>query len=443
VRHGEFEQLPSNHLSQRASGCRFCAWEDEGLRRRKTTNKFIEDAIKTHGNLYDYSKVEYTLGKSNVKIICKKHGEFEQIADNHLYGHACPTCSKIAGADKTRMPIEEFMARATQIYGDRYDYSKVNYVNKREKVTVKCAKHGEFQTTPGNFLAKKKIGISGGVLSGCPKCAGRYTQEMFISRAIETHGDKYDYSLASYIDSGTEVIIICPEHGQFKQRPQDHCGNGYGCKDCGIESRRQFHVKTLEQFTIDAREFHGDTYDYSKVEYINTNTGVVIGCPEHGDFKQLPSVHIRGSNCPKCARKNSTESMFREALETIFSKFGDFKFPNTRPEWLRNPNTNYKLELDCFNKDLKLAFEFHGQQHFKPIDAWGGEKEYIKIRRRDHFTRFYCRKNGITLIEVDGRGLTRIRKSRRKQALQEEIESKLKNLRPEQKQQLMKRLKEE
>ena len=436
--HGPFKQLPWNHLSGR--GCARCAAELHSARSRSNTEEFIQKSHAVHGDRYDYSQVEYVTKVDKVRIICKNHGEFEQIASNHLGGSGCPACGQMAAADKTRMPQEEFIARAKKIYGDRYDYSKVEYINNNTKVTIICSKHGEFHSQPSNFLGKKRVGISGGIISGCPTCSGRYTQEMFISKAIEKHGDQYDYSLVSYVDSQTEVAIICPEHGQFKIRPQDYCSSGYGCRACGIESGRQFRVKTLDQFIIDAREFHGTTYDYSKVEYVNGNTNVIIGCPEHGDFEQRPQVHIKGANCPHCARKNSTESMLREVLESMFSKFGAFKFPNTRPEWLRNPNTDRKLELDCYNKDLKLAFEFHGQQHYKPIEAWGGEREFIKIRRRDHFTRFYCKQQGVTLIEIDGRDLTRIQKNRRGAALKEAIESKLKSLREDQKQQLMKNM---
>lgn len=432
-KHGSFFQIPKNH--KKGMGCRWCAAEQRAQNRKPTMEKLLSDFRKIHGDKYDYSKVKYETSKEKIIIICPEHGAWRTSPNSHKTGHGCPDCGALTASRKRTHAPGHVIKAFHKVHGNKYDYSKVKYIRKDQKVKIVCPTHGEFWQRPNSHRRGH----------GCQKCFGnqRRTLEEVIERFRQIHGDKYDYSKVVYKHMNHEVILTCNEHGDFTQRPANHINREEGCPKCGIESRRLKRKKTLRQFIIDAREVHEDTYDYSKVEYVNTNIDVIIGCPEHGDFEQRPHVHIRGSSCPKCARKNSTESMFREVLEAIFSKFGEFKFPNTRPEWLRNPNTNYKLELDCYNKDLKLAFEFHGKQHFKPIEAWGGEKEYIRIRRRDQFTRFYCGQHGVTLVEIDGRHLTVIPKNRnrRREALKGAIENKLKNLRPDQKHKLMQKLK--
>ena len=87
--------------------------------------------------------------------------------------------------------------------------------------------------------------------------------------------------------------------------------------------------------------------------------------------------------------------------------FGKFKFPNIRPDWLRNPETNRKLELDCYNKELELAFELQGTHHYKPIKGWGGEVRFVKVIRRDNHKLTECRKRGVRLFRIDNRPVSR------------------------------------
>ena len=178
-----------------------------------------------------------------------------------------------------KITTEEFIARAKVIHGDKYDYSKVEYVNSYTKVCIICPEHGEFWATPHCHLDGK----------GCPKCAvykrGKLTTEEFIRRAKEVHGDKYDYSKVEYTHQATKVCIICPEHGEFWQKPAHHM-NGNGCPKCAGRGM------TTEAFIKKAREIHGDKYDYSKVVFCGKHKKVCIICPEHGEFWQVAGRHL-------------------------------------------------------------------------------------------------------------------------------------------------------
>ena len=130
----------------------------------------------------------------------------------------------------------------------------------------------------------------------------KLTTEEFIKKAREVHGDKYNYSKVEYVNSTTKVCIICPKHGEFWQRPNLHLQKK-GCPKCGRARIATSSSKSPEQFLQDAKKIHGTKYDYSKTEYVNWQTKVVIICPIHGEFSQSPSSHIHGNGCPKCGKE--------------------------------------------------------------------------------------------------------------------------------------------
>ena len=194
------------------------------MTKRKTTEQFIIDARKVHGEKIDYSKAEYNGDKIPLTIICSKHGEFQQTPHNHLRGQGCPKCKYEKLSLNQRSTTEEFIKKAKAIYGDNYDYSKVEYINNRTPITIICPIHGEFQQNP-------KVHLRG---HGCQKCSSRnkpYTTEEFIGAANQIHHGKYMYDKVEYISAHQPIIITCPIHGDFPQQPCDHL-QGHGCSKC-------------------------------------------------------------------------------------------------------------------------------------------------------------------------------------------------------------------
>ena len=189
-----------------------------------------------------------------------------------------------------KLTKEEFIQRARKVHGDKYDYSLVEYKNAQTKIKIICPEHGVFEQTPAHHIHRKQI---------CRKCAGfaRSSTEDWIKKAKEVHGNKYDYSLVEYKNNYTKVKIICSEHGVFEQNPNNHISKKRGCAKC--VSRYNYSSK---EFIENAREIHGDKYDYSLVEYKNAKAKVKIICPEHGLFEQNADHHINHkSGCPTCS----------------------------------------------------------------------------------------------------------------------------------------------
>ena len=123
-----------------------------------------------------------------------------------------------------KLTTEEFIDRARAIHGDKYGYAFSVYQHSHTKVMIHCLKHGMFEQIPYDHLRGQ----------GCPDCSRnkKYTNESFIEKAIEVHGENtYYYPLVRYINVMTKVKIICPEHGDFEQIPYDHL-RGQGCPGC-------------------------------------------------------------------------------------------------------------------------------------------------------------------------------------------------------------------
>ncbi len=245
-----------------------------------------------------------------------------------------------------KLTIEEFIKKAESVHNFKYDYSKSIYVNNRIKIEIICPKHGSFWQNPNSHMRG----------SGCKKCSNNYRSkkrrtplQRFIERANQIHNNKYDYSLVKYVNNSTKVKIICPIHGVFEQRPNNHL-QGRNCLRCGYEINSQNFRKTLKQFIFDARLVHGDKYNYLMVEYVNDGTKVKIICPKHGEFYQTPTHHLGGQGCAKCSHHVSK---------------GEKEVYN----WLKSFNLNVETsnrtilkpkEIDIYLPDFKLGIEYNG-----------------------------------------------------------------------------------
>lgn len=494
--HGEFWPTAHNHLG--GSGCPQC------VGRTVTKERFIEKAIAVHGNKYDYSKVEYINPSTLVKIICPTHGEFMIKPTSHLAGNGCSECS-----GNIRLTTERFIRKAREVHGDIYDYSKTDCVgNNKTKVCVICPDHGEFWVTPNNHLKgsrcprcygtpkyttaqyiekatkvhsgkydyslirykgnKEKIEIicpehgifwqhAGAHLRGsqCPACSNvqKVTPEIFISRATNLHEGKYDYSLVDFSSTSDFIDIICPIHGVFSQKVSIHL-RGYGCQYCGGSKRL-----TNDEFIEKANAVHHDKYNYSKSEYINTSTKVCIICPDHGEFWQIPNNHLLGTGCPKCAGKYNDLEFFIERAKKVhgdkydyskaeytasaekvciicpthgefwqtpsghmhgqgcpmcnqshlerdvmnFLKAHEIRFEVQKTfEWLYSVRS---MHLDFFLPDYGVAIECQGGQHFKSVDFYGGDAALQYTIERDTIKKQQCEKHGIRVLYYSDLGI--------------------------------------
>jgi hypothetical protein len=448
--HGDYLKAPDKHLA--GQGCRICKGYIQ-----LTQQSFIDRAKKTHGNLYDYSKCVVKSKKDKVTIICKIHGSFEQLPSNHYKGQGCPQCGQLSRGTSQRYSLDEFLQTIQTVHGDRYDYSKVNYINSQTKIDIICKRHGMFQMKANSHFNGQ----------GCPKC-GRIEAnknialdyETFIIRASEVHGSSYIYDESSYSKLTSKMRILCAEHGWFHQTPHSHISMQSGCPKCGKLKAAQACKLSWNKVLSLFRETHGDKYQYDKATYSDVSTKMKITCSKHGDFWQNPYGHYGGSGCVKCGYEEGAEanrislpefierskmvhgdkydytnvsfSDSLEEVEIICPKHGSFmqvmryhyygsgcqKCNSSRGETsvrliLQKRKLKFieqktfddltykgKLKCDFFIPELNTVIEYNGRQHYIPVDAFGGIKALEQNQKRDSIKYDYLHLKGINLIIV-------------------------------------------
>ena len=325
----------------------------------KDTSFFIKQAIELHGEVYDYSKVDYKDNRTHIIIMCKIHGEFKQRPGVHLRnkGIGCPKCS----SEKRKLTNEEFILKAEMKHGKQYDYSKINYTGLVNKINIICSIHGEFTVKAINHINHK---------AGCPTCAAdkkindknlkhnnkvltsnfkfnnsskKYYRLSLIKKLHEMYPE-YEYGEVNYIK------IICKIHGAFFKTDIAHI-NGAICNTCAYSKMSD---KTLK-FLNKSFKIHKDKYDYSKSEYVHCQQKIKIICEKHGLFLQTPNEHLNGKGCSACSNIISNkETNWLNSLNI--------------PSNIRNKTLNINGKIfrpDALDQENKIVYEFLG-------DYWHG-----------------------------------------------------------------------
>lgn len=207
---------------------------------RKTTEEFIDEAVRRHGDRYDYSLVDYKTGKDKVAIICGVHGKFEQSPEAHLKTGGCWECGKKQCVETAfNKTNDSLLDRFVSIHGDKYDYSMVVFNDCKTKVEIGCPIHGYFYQQPSKHLMGRGC-IKCGIEALSAKNVERTNDTAyFIKRSKEAHGDKYGYEFSVYTRAKDDIIITCPTHGNITQKAVAHM-DGDGCVLCRNE-HNNFH----------------------------------------------------------------------------------------------------------------------------------------------------------------------------------------------------------
>jgi protein-arginine kinase activator protein McsA len=295
-----------------------------------------------------------------------------------------------------KLTKEIFVGRSEKIHGKKYGYLLVNYKNIKTKVEIYC------NICSKSFWQRPECHL---IAQGCPDCGNvesankrRRTNIDFINDAHKVHKvGRYGYGLLDYINSDTEVNIICNNCGvTFKQTPHGHLG-GKGCENCSYIERGLNCRTPQSQFISDAIAIHGYKFGYSLVKYNGQRVEIDIICNSClTTFKQIPKSHLIGGGCPNC-KSSRGESRIRQFLiknniDYIYNKsFGDCK----------NPKTDRRLRFDFFIPSSNLLIEFDGRQHFVEVSEEGFKRESLAdIQYRDNIKNEYASKNNIKLLRI-------------------------------------------
>lgn len=286
-------------------------------------------------------------------------------------------------ASGKRLTTDEFIERAKNVHNNFYAYpNNLIYKNYYEKVPITCPIHGEFWQKPSEHLRGK----------GCKICGmqksiinGRKTFEWFENQSNFVHRNKYVYHKETYKDVKTKTLITCPIHGDFWQTLDKHLHSQEGCPRCA-----HTWMPTTDEIIEKCRIIHGDKYDYEKLSYVNAKTKVTITCKKHGDFLQDIHHHLDGNGCPKCR-----SSKLENELEFLLKKENIIYEQWKRFDWLKNEK---KLSLDFYLPQYNCAIECQGEQHYRPINWFGGIDNFLVQTNRDEIKKQLCKEHGIRLL---------------------------------------------
>lgn len=318
----------------------------------KKTNKekadiFIKKSKEKFGDRFDYSKVKYIDSKTPVTLICKERGEFTIDMYRHLhskYGY-CDGRKEYNRIDKGKLSTEYIIKKCQYFYGDKYDYSKIEYKggsSKKEHVEIICPEHGSFFKCIDNINKRD---------CGCPRCAIKnrkriditLLRDKFIEKSKKKFGNRFDYSEIKYVNAQTPVILICKEHGiRFSTTPSNHLISRFGgCSECYnryVESTKKLDKpkkpKLTEEekkeirkkrFIESAIKKFGDRYDYSKVEYIDSKTPVnIIDKEADNEIFSIEPRYFLGAKEGKPRRMSFTTKRFIERARKIHGDKYDY-----------------------------------------------------------------------------------------------------------------------
>lgn len=299
--------------------------------------------------------------EKNTSLLSRKvlYNTINDIVTEKLLRHLC--CDRYLSLEEMRLEINKILPLSTQIQSTTPIFRKLK----------------KFQIYKKGFSNQHTV---------------EFRMQSFIDKANLKHNFKYCYSKMIYINGETPIEITCPIHGSFWKDPTSHWSMGVGCPTC---STKPIWKHTQDSFLKKALEYHGTLYDYSKVNFINSDIKVTLICPIHKDFKVTPKSHLVGKNgCPKC---NRSKGEFKVAcvLELLEIEFVEQKrFDNLR--------AYYDFYLPKYN----LCIEYDGSQHFHVYRQWQQlskeqkietfAKQQIRDKRKDNF----CKQNQINLVRI-------------------------------------------
>lgn len=290
---------------------------------------------------------------------------------------------------------EEAIQKFAQKHGNKFDYSKVEYINAKTKIIVVCKLHGDFLITPNNHLSGY----------GCNKCSGRgfTAQEKlanFLQQAEKIHGNKYDYSKVDI--TAAKLLIICKIHGEFIQSKLNHITGKNGCPACANINRGLAKMLPVEKFIEKAKASHGDRYDYSLVNYLGAHKKVKIICKNHGIFEVTPANHWSNKvGCPSCFRTSSSKGEVTIRDWLVINKI-EYECQKTFKD-LFYLNSKSKLKYDFYLPTLNTLIEYDGEYHYNPISYGSSilpEDQLAITQSRDKIKTEYAERNDYVLLRI-------------------------------------------
>lgn len=217
----------------------------------------------------------------------------------------------------------------------------------------------------------------------CNNCQTQKRTKKFIKQSKKLFENKFDYSNVKVTNKEKQVKLICKEHGKFYVNAGNHLTSVLGgCPKCINIHLSKKYSDTTESYINKAIKIHKDKYDYSKVNYVNSSSKIIVGCKIHGDFNVRAGAHLRGNGCAECSLSLQT-SKVEKLIFNYVKKYCDNVVENDR-------TALDGKEIDIYLPDQKLGFEINGLYYHR-------ESKLGQLYHRDKAN--LAKSKGITLIQ--------------------------------------------
>ena len=358
---------------------------------------FRAEARMVHGDKYDYSFMVpgcVINTHSYVRIICRKcSNDYKCRVDSHLIGTDCRKCKD---RERSNWNLTRLLAEAVVIHGTKFSYHLV----KEEHIKNV---YSELQLICNTCLMLRTPTIHDHIHAkyGCTNCSNRipYTLAIFITKAKDVYGEKFDYSLIKeehIFNNKSRVPIFCKNCEDVSWIVlKDHIHRNSGCYNCSVRANT-----TLQKFLMQAYESHGELYDYSLVTEadVTSSSSVIIALCRKccKDWPVVINHHVSGhkSGCPNCRHSKG-----ELACEDVLRSLGITYYTQTQIALL--PGKRYDLSFSYQGKVYLL--EFDGRQHFSYIDFFHRHSEnlFMQNQQTDILKTNSALKSGYCVIRID------------------------------------------
>lgn len=266
-----------------------------------------------------------------------------------------------------------------QIESKEYKLLSTEYKNMKTLLEVVCPNGHIINKTYENIMK-----------AGCRECYNKPLTIEYVKDKASNYG--FEILSTEFKNTRTKMEVRCVKKGHLTFKTWNNMiSKKGGCYECG--SKKILEYNNVKEFIENI-----DEYKLISTEYKRIDNKLEIQCPKHHIFKMSFQSFQYGQRCPECYNldRKRSENAARKIIEEYYNK----PFKTIRPEWLKNPKTNRNLELDGYNEELKLGFEYNGLQHYEPVKAWGGEKKYLDLVEKDKLKASKCEELGIKLIII-------------------------------------------
>lgn len=329
-----------------------------------TKREFLDRAREKHGYKYHYVDLPEKILSKDYIYMYLNGIKYRQSVYKHIIGRS-------PEKNTPRRTTDQFIKESIEIWGNKYDYSLVDYKNHDTKVKI---------IYEGIIYEQ----IAGSHLKGL-NCEFILNKDSFIKRSNEVHKNRYDYTKVEFINGDTPVIIGYMGK-DFLQKPYSHL-SGARPENYKLSVR-----KTTDQFIEEANIIHDNKYSYIKTDYEKNQIKIIITCPIHGDFNQTPLSHLQGCGCPNCNESRGESKITKFLNRKKINYIRQHKFDDCK--------NIFQLPFDFYIPSKRICIEFDGIQHYEPIEFFGGVEAYNRIKLNDKIKSEYCEENFINLIRI-------------------------------------------